>query len=264
MLVKMVLPALIVLGIIIIIVIGMGRRKRRQQDRLARETARRLYGVGRPRDEPKRTFLLNMRAVIDKFKAQRFDDEYQFAVLFFVQEEIKKLEDIHIDSNYVFRNSYRNGLPLCNYEQTFWPDPEKFHNYMVSRHKNPKHAEEIILDRFPRLWRKYLEIKRGKKPSYVILYSWLMLCSKCTRKLISMMKDDYKPTKFVVVYTVSAWKGESEQTAEMSRNKLLSAGIRVYRVDYEEYLPPGEQPGDQQAIEFDFDNEQEFPPLIQN
>jgi hypothetical protein len=198
--VKMALPALLVLGaIIIVITIGMGWRKRRRQERLATETIRRLYGVDRPRYEPKRNFLQNMRTVIDKFKAQRFEDEYQFAVLFFVQQEIKKLEDIYVDNNYMFWNSYRNGLPLCNYEQTFWPDPERFYNYMVSRHKHPKHAEEIILDRFPRLWRKYLETKRGKKPSHVILYSWLMLCNKCTRKLIGMIKDDYKPTKFVIV-----------------------------------------------------------------
>ena len=263
MLVKMVVPALLVLGVIILIIVGMGWRKRRQQEQLARETARRLYGMGRPRYKPQRTFMLTMRTIIEKCKDQRQKGEYQFAVLLFVQQDIKHLNNIYVDGNYELWNNYNNSLPLCNYEKTFWPDPEKFYNYMVSRHENPKHAEEIILDQFVQLWDKYLDMKRGNKPSYVILYSWLMLCSGCTHKLLGLMKDDYKPTKFVVVYTIPAWDGEPEEVAERSRNELLSAGIEVYYVKYDKFLPPGGQPGDNdQAI--DIESEQEFPPLLHN
>jgi hypothetical protein len=260
---KMVLPVLLVLGVIILIV-GMGWRtyNRRRQDQLARETARSLYGVGRPRYKPQRTFMLTMRTIIEKCKDQRRKGEYQFAVLFFVQD-IKKLNNIYIDSNYELWNNYNNSYPLCNYEKTFWPDAEKFCNYMVSRHENPKHAEEIILDQFIQLWDKYLDTKIGKKPSYVILYSWLMLCSGCTHKLLGLMRDNYKPTKFVVVYTPPAWDGESEEIAERSRNELLSAGIEVYCVKYDKFLPPGEQPGDSDQV-IDIESEQEFPPLLRN
>ena len=262
-----ILPALIVLGAIVLIIVGMGwrqrRRQRQRQDQLARETAINLYGMGKPRYKPRKNFMLNVRTVIEKFKDQRRESEYQFAVLFFIQEEIKRMEDIHVDNNYQFRNNYRNGDPLCNYDATFWPEPEKFYNYMVSRHENPKHAEEIILDQFPQLWHKYLETKRGKKPSFIILYSWLMLCSKCTSKLVALMQDDYKPTRFVVVYTVPAWDGESEDIAERSRNELLSAEIGVYHVNYDQYLPPGGQLEDHDGHQtIDIDSKKEFPPLL--
>ena len=261
--VKIVLPALFVLGAIALIIVGMGWRQRQRQDQLARETARNLYGVGDPRYKPHINFKLNMRTVIKKFKGQRRESEYQFAVLFFIQQEIKTMEDIHVDNNYQFQNDYRNGDPLCNYDATFWPEPEKFYNYMVSRHNYPKHAEEIILDQFPQLWHKYLVTKGGKKPSFIILYSWLMLCSKCTSKLVALMQDDYKPTRFVVVYTRPAWDGESKDIAEGSRNKLLSAGIGVYRVKYDQYLCSGGQPEDHDGNQnIDIDSKEDFPPLL--
>ena len=262
--VQVVIAPLCVLGVIVFIVAVMLRRRRQWiQHQRAVDTARKLYGVGRPRYKPQRNFLSNMRIVIRKFSEQRRDQQYQFAVMFFVQQEIKALEDIYINWNFNFWNKNSGRQLLCNYDVTYWPETDKFYNYMVSRHDNPNHAEEIIFNQFLELWDRYLRRMRMKKPSFIILYSWLMLCSRCTQKLIDLIKDDsFKPTQFVVVYTIPAWDGELEDVAEASREKLLSAGIRVYHVTYDEYLPPGEEPpvGEtQQAI--NLGDEVEFPAL---
>ena len=255
--------ALIVLvGLVVLVILMMGWRRRMRQHQRAAETARRLYGVDRPRYQPQRNFLSNMKTVIRKFKDQRRQEQHQFAVLFFVPQEIKVLEDIYIDQNFTFWNKCRDHH-LCNYEATFWPEIDKFYNYMVSRHNDSNHAEEIILDQFLEMWDRFLRLKRMKKPSFVILYSWLMLCSRCTKKLIDLMEDRFKPTQFVVVYTVRVWLREKEHVAEESREKLLSVGINVYHIPYEEYLPPGEKPAAaeiHQAI--NLDDEEEFPALI--
>ena len=90
-----------------------------------------------------------------------------------------------------------------------------------------------------------------------------MLCSGCTKQLVDLMEDSFKPTQFVVVYTIPAWDGEKEHVADASREKLLSAGIGVYHVRYDEFLPPGEEPvaaETHQAI--NLDDEEEFPALI--
>lgn len=255
--------ALLVLVVLVATVMIMMRwHRRRRQHQMAMESAARYYGWGKPMYEPQANFLSNMRIVISKFKDQRRQEEYQFAVLFFVQQEIKALKDMYVNCNFNFRNNYRDHQ-LCNYEATFWPEIDKFYNYMVSRHSDTNHAEEIILDQFLEMWDRFLQLKRGKKPSFVILYSWLMLCSRCTKKLIHLMEDRFKPTQFVVVYTVPAWAGEEEDVAEESREKLLSAQIRVYHVHYDEYLPPGQEPAAAETHQtINLDDKEEFPALI--
>ena len=251
----------VVLAVIVFAVLGIGRRKRLQQQQRARETARKLYGVGKPRYKPHHKFLSNMRIVISKFKYQRHESEYQFAVMFFVDQEIKRLEDIYVDGNFTFWTKDRSSL--CNYNNVFWPDTDKFYNYMVARHENLKHAEEFLLERFPVLWANYTRLKRRKKPSFVVLYSWIMPCSRCTDMFKrTAIEDMFKPTQFVVAYTTPAWNGEPENTAEINREKLLSVGTRVYHVTYDKYLPPGEQPVDDSSHQIiQLSDEEEFPPL---
>ena len=125
---------------------------------------------------------------------------------------------------------------------------------MVARHENPKHAEEFLLARFSVLWDNYTQLKGGKKPSFVVLYSWIMPCSRCTDMLKrTAIEDMFKPTQFV---------GEPENTAEINREKLLSVGTRVYHVTYGKYLPPGEQPVDNSSHQIlQLSDEEEFPPL---
>lgn len=264
-----ILLALCAVVVIVFFVVGMWAwKKQRQyrQQRLAEETARRLYGVGRPRYVPNRTFLTNMRTVINKLKDQRGEGQYQFAVVLFIPQEMKKLEDIHVDMNYNLWNNYPlHQQALCNYDRTFWPEKEKFYNYMVSRHDRDQHAEEIILEQFPELWEKFLQLKGRRKPSFIILYSWLMLCSRCTARLIDIVQqDELKPTKFVVAYTTPSWEREEESVAEASREKLLSNRVGVYCVSYDKHLPPGGNPAaamveDHQTI--NLEDKTEFPSL---
>ena len=252
-----IIAALFVLAVVIVVV-GMGWwHKREKQRRQAEETARMLYGVGKQTYKPPPVFSFNMSKVIKKFKGQRYEDTYQFAVLFFVQQEIKRLEELKVGTNCIFKS--KGNQTLCNYDETFWPKTENFSNYMVARYDETLHAEAILLDKFDDLWEKYLHLNQGEKPSFVVLYSWIMPCRECTDKLLGVLKDKYIPTQFVVSYTLSCWTKESPDIAERSRESLRSAGISVYNIEYDKYLPSGEQPAPQ-SNDFRL-NPDDFPPL---
>ena len=172
--------------------------------------------------------------VIYLFNQQRVQGD-QFAVLFFVPQGME-LENVCMTFH-----TADNQRCLTHASYLFWPpDPQEFGNFMVARpeHSWGQHAEDIILEQFPELWEAYQQEGRGP-PECVILYSWLMPCTRCTPKIIEQFtsNSDYrKSTKFIVVYTVD-WIREEATNIRASKRALRNSEVIVERVSYDRRLP---------------------------
>ena len=76
-----------------------------------------------------------------------------------------------------------NNSPLVNSDEPSHPDNSNFVNYMVARPDHMgNHAEEVLLDRFNKLWFKFRQ-----QPSVILIFSWLMPCEGCTESIINRL-----------------------------------------------------------------------------
>lgn len=181
------------------------------------------------------------RDVIDIFNQQRVQRD-QFAVLLFIDENLDINTNIDTSvSFYTTEADNKRCLTHANYP--FWPiDPQNFGNFMVARPEPSwsQHAEEILLERFPKIWEVYQQ-REGRSPKYVILYSWTMPCTKrCTPKLIRCITSSNKyteDTKFIVAYTIH-WCKEDVSDIEHSKKSLHDHDVIVEKVDYDKKLFP--------------------------
>ena len=180
------------------------------------------------------------RDVIDIFNQQRTQRD-QFAALLFIHQDV----DVNtIDTSVSFYTTdVKNKRLLTDTSYPFWPiDPQNFGNFMVARPEPSwsQHAEEILLEHFPTIWKVYLQ-QEGQPPKYVILYSWTMPCAKrCTPKLVRCITSSNKyteSTKFIVAYTIY-WKKENESDIQHSKRLLLNHDVVVEKVDYDRKLLP--------------------------
>ena len=71
---------------------------------------------------------------------------------------------------------------LVNSIKSFHPDSSNLVNYIVARPDHMDHAEVVLLDRFNELQQKF-----GRRPSLILIFSWLMPCSECTEAIINRL-----------------------------------------------------------------------------
>lgn len=116
-----------------------------------------------------------------------------------------------------------------------FPTDDDLVNYIVARpdqrYSPPLHAEETLLDRFDTLKDRF----PGSQISTVLVYSWLMPCSGCTKLLIQKFKNC--PYKVIVAYNNDWTKAISDKENEENRNLLRRTGIDVYQIRYRSILP---------------------------
>ena len=115
-----------------------------------------------------------------------------------------------------------------------FPDrDEHLVNYVVARPDHSQHpavhAEKILLDRLTDLEGKCALF------STILVYSWLMPCSKCTTALIKELCTHVQVSK-VIVYNTELNYGEEDNVN--NRKRLRQAGIDVYKIPYKDTLPP--------------------------
>ena len=180
------------------------------------------------------------RGVIDHFNEQRVQRD-QFAVLLFIDQGVDL--KTNIDTNVRF---YPTDIRLTHADYPFWPkDKQNFGNFMVARPEPSlsKHAEEILLEHFPKIWDVYQQ-REGQSPKYVILYSWTMPCAnRCTPKLIRCINSSNKytdHTKFIVAYTIH-WCKENILDTEQSKKSLRDRDVIVEWVKYDKKLCPSSE-----------------------
>lgn len=123
-----------------------------------------------------------------------------------------------------------------NHFVSFPKDDDDLVNYIVARpdhqrYSPPRHAEETLLDRFDALKDRF----PGLSISTVLVYSWLMPCSGCTKLLVK--KFENCSYKVIVVYNNDWTKAISDEENEENRNLLRGAGIDVYQIRYQYILP---------------------------
>lgn len=172
--------------------------------------------------------------IIERFNDQR-ENNYQFAVVLLTPHElisIRKTKIQPLEHKELNQDRYTDSkLPF------FPPGSEVFSNYIVARPHERKHAEEILLDNFAVLWKKfneyYTEVEENcGKPRYIILYSWLMPCSTCVKAIIDTLSH-YNSARVIVAYTLDWFL---EQNNERNRAVLKSKGITVQKVPYNKFL----------------------------
>jgi deoxycytidylate deaminase len=116
-----------------------------------------------------------------------------------------------------------------------FPTDDDLVNYIVARpdqrYSPPLHTEEILLSRFDALKNRF----PGSPISTVLIYSWLMPCSGCTKLLIQKFKNC--PCKVIVAYNSDWTKAISDEDNQENRNLLRGAGIDVYQIRYKSILP---------------------------
>ena len=178
--------------------------------------------------------------IIPSFKNQRATGQYQFAVLVLLSED--DLKDI---SHMSFTPSNYLDQPLVDKDYTSMPrhDSASYGNYIVARPRhNNWHSEEEIFSGgnsvklmagspFRHLWDAYVDHHNGDDPKCILLYSWNLPCSRCTKVIIKSLKDwPYNVTNVIVAHT-TYWKlSESSDEHRENEDKLKKENINVKHV----------------------------------
>ena len=174
-----------------------------------------------------------IKKVISVFHWQRQERD-QFAVIIFTEENnLSKMKDTRFKpcDPRVWCNT-----PLVNNNFPYFPCGD-LGNYLVARPDEGRHCEKIIFHQIHLLQNAYRRVHPGG-PRCIILYSWLLPCSGCTREILDYYSNISAPRpKMVVAYTV--WWCEVAD-AENQRNieQMQQAGIIVKKIKYPHRLPP--------------------------
>ena len=169
-----------------------------------------------------------IRNVIELFNGQRLEG-HQFAVLIFTAEhKLSRMGRIRFQAP-------QHATGYVNKKYPYFPRGD-LKNYLVARPNNGRHCEEILLDQEYRLWDAYEE-DHPTGPRCIILYSWLLPCSDCTRKIITYHTHTRPAVELIVVFTSACYQDESENLNNITQ--MQEAGIDVHKVSYF-HLPPAE------------------------
>ena len=177
--------------------------------------------------------------LIPDFARQRVG--YQFAVVMLLSEsDYQNIEKIKYDP------SNDQGKPFTNLAYSSMPQCEDYCNYIVARpdHSLDCHAEEVIFgqpSKFTRLWSAYNYIMQFffSSPDYMLIFSWILPCSKCTDLIIAALRERpaYKEAKVFLAYVIT-WMKESPTVHESNIKKLTQNGVVVEQVVYGHRLQP--------------------------
>ncbi len=184
----------------------------------------------RPSREESRLRTFVQTTIIPNFNEQRIRGD-QFAVLILLDCDLKDITSTILSPQY----------PMVDRKYPYYPHPQKQNNYLVARPDmqwyGTTHAEVMLIDNFDSLWRAYLWSHSGREPQHILLYSWIMPCKNCTKRICSLQPLSCKIT---VVYTIDCRKGEGRDQIQTEENtKILNrAGVKVYKVGYPDELPP--------------------------
>ena len=162
-----------------------------------------------------------VRKLVEKFKDQRERGSYEFAVLVLSQEEIATIE----------KTSFwlRNGA-LTNRIYSTYPSDYFLGNFIVSR-PDGRHAEVLLMNRFNSLW-----ARQSHYCKTILLYSWLLPCNSCARRIADVLGPYAGERKTIVLYTSA--NGQEEEEKE-SRRLLNIKNIMMVKVKYYSFIPPG-------------------------
>ena len=164
--------------------------------------------------------------VISRFISHRDDSHQQFAVLVFSPFELPNISQTIIEAAKELDSEWK----VFTSPDKYYPAGRNFTNFIVARPNGPAHAEEIIFD-YGDL-NNLCEERCIQQPiRTLLLYSWLMPCSKCTERIIEENGSLNGGRRMVVVYTKD-WIEEEYNQRIRNRNSLRNNGIRVMRVDY--------------------------------
>ena len=179
--------------------------------------------------------------IIPYFNDQRMF-AYQFAVVVLLSED-----DFDNIRQTRFTPSDFWGKPILNKTVSVMPQElTKYGNYIVARpSSNSCHSEEEIFgpysvnnSPFSHLWSAYVE-SNGAYPKCVLIYSWNLPCSRCTKAIIrSLGEEPYNSVSVIVAHTIFWNRSESESQHKINTEKLVSKNITVEQVPYPDYLPP--------------------------
>ena len=175
-----------------------------------------------------RNFIKNR--IIPSFKGQRVPGKNQFAVLLLLSE--RDLADI---TSMSFNPHNYLNQPLVDKSYLYMPrDSEsQIGNYIVARPShNEWHSEDVIFSAlissslFSRLWDAYKKYN-GHSPKCILLYSWNLPCSRCTKLIIRSLNDrPYSETSVIVAYNAH-WSDETEFILKMFENERIDV-VRCY------------------------------------
>ena len=172
-------------------------------------------------------FIINK--IISVFHRQRQERD-QFAVLIFTEES--KLNRM---GKMQFQPCDTHNIPLVNNNYPYFPR-SNLKNYLVARPDRGHHSEKILLDQEYQLWSAYTE-DHPTGPKCIILYSWLLPCSKCTTEILHYYSNILTPRpKMVVAYTVW-WCEVNEAENQTNIKRMRQAEIVVKKIEYPHRLP---------------------------
>ncbi len=160
--------------------------------------------------------------VVKDFERQRLQN-YQFAVLFLSSE-----------TNITRRVQYRtsrgivNSSNATNRRYPTFPLDRDLCNYITARPDYGGHAEKLIMDRFHLLL-------RDRSCRSIVLYTWLLPCKGCTRRIRETLGPYANEYNITVVYT-SEGQGSFRGDPKEIEKELRLSGITLKHETYDQYL----------------------------
>ena len=171
--------------------------------------------------------------VISVFHWQRQERD-QFAVLIFTEESnLSKMEYTRFKP---CDPRARCNTPLVNNNYPCFPRGD-LGNYLVARPDEGRHCEKIIFCQIHLLQKAYRRV-HPRGPRCIILYSWLLPCSGCTREILRYYSNISAPRpKMVVAYTV-LWREVADTENQRNIEQMQQAEIIVKKIAYPRRLLP--------------------------
>jgi hypothetical protein len=114
-----------------------------------------------------------------------------------------------------------------------FPHVNNLCNYITARPSDQNHAEAQLTNNFDVLLRKY----RSSTCQTIVLYTWLLPCARCTRKIKDKLGWGRQQARVVIVYT-SKMQGVTEYHAREIVSDLEAAGITVIQENCDSLIPP--------------------------
>ena len=171
-----------------------------------------------------RTYITTQ--LIPDFASQRLKSQFAVVVMF-SESDCWNIEEIK------YEPSNDQGMPFTNSAYSSMPQCEDYCNYIVARPTHRFHAEEEIFrqtSKFNQLWDSYTDLLFAS-PDYILIFSWILPCSKCTDLIIAALRERlaYRQAKVFLAY-VTIWKKESSRKHDRNIEKLTQSGVVVEQV----------------------------------
>lgn len=168
------------------------------------------------------------RRLIPTFRSQCQDRDYRFSVL--VLSDITSVQDIE---KVKFKQITFNGMPLVDPRKIMYPPSYRYENFIVARPSESEHPEAMIMKEIPALVKAYgLNERchiRSPTPKFVLLYSWTMPCSACSKLIVKSLSRVC--IKRVMLAYSQKNEAEKDSVVRESHQILTSAGFVVVKVD---------------------------------